>query len=261
MQTEACDTGGCSAKSSVTTATPSAPVVNFLNDANIIAAYSFENNLNDSSSKGLNLTAGSMPTSFNTATDIKWGTYSIKSSVSSAQTGPYVSNSSIPGYASYTGLTAFGWLNWSSHATNYPAVMVASGWSMTPYTSWMLGIAVVSSNVKAQFDIRDSGGTSYVVTGNTTLSSGTNYFIAGVWDGSYMHIYIGPDTSSLSEDATPVAYSGTPTTGTGAKLMVFEHPVGSYWINGYIDEIGVFNRAFSSSELTSVYTHRIDGSN
>ena len=89
--------GACSSEVS---ATPTAPITNFLNDAHIIAAYSFENNLNDSSSKGLNLTAGGCGYSYNTTTDVKWGTYSIENTATGSCIGNYVSNSIVPGYAS-----------------------------------------------------------------------------------------------------------------------------------------------------------------
>ena len=61
------------------------------------------------------------------------------------------------------------------------------------------------------------------------------------------------------QDDDALAYSGTPTTNTALKLVVLNHGAASFWINGYFDEIGLFNEVFLRSELASVWTHGIVG--
>ena len=88
------------------------------------------------------------------------------------------------------------------------------------------------------------GGT---VTGSTTLLSGVTYHVAGTYDGSTMTVYVngvGDGTSSHSgaipTNSLPVRI-GADSTGS-ANLFT-----------GWIDEVEIFNRALSASEIKAIH--------
>jgi len=103
---------------------------------------------------------------------------------------------------------------------------------------------------KIRFTIQTSAGTTGAFLGNTTLSIGTWYHVAGVWDGSNASIYL----NGVS-DATPSSLGGTLGNNssplTVGTLRTLTTP--TKFMDGKIDEVRVYNRALSASEISALY--------
>ena len=110
--------------------------------------------------------------------------------------------------------------------------------------------------------IMDNGGAAHTITGSTTLSANVNYFMACIWDGSNIHLWLGTSSSSMTEDATVISWSGTPKTATSGENLYIGDINGYYPVDGYLDSLFVFkNKSLSQSDLDSIRVHKIDGSN
>ncbi|HKU77549.1 MAG TPA: LamG-like jellyroll fold domain-containing protein [Pyrinomonadaceae bacterium] len=95
---------------------------------------------------------------------------------------------------------------------------------------------------KARFDLYHSPTTYTPVIGNTVLSTDTWHHVAGVWDGSFMRLYVDGVL-----DAT-VNSGNAPASGT-SSLKLGRNSGGGYF-SGLIDEVRVSNAAIYSSNFT-----------
>src|SRR3989344_2988392 len=83
------------------------------------------------------------------------------------------------------------------------------------------------------------------VTGNTVVSTGNWYHIAGVYDNNNMLVYLnGALNGSL-------AITGADS--ISANLCVGAHGCASYWTNGLVDDVRIYNRALSAAEIQALY--------
>ncbi len=244
--------GGTAASAEVTV-TPALTYTNYLNNANIVSAWNFENNTTDT--KGNSTYYLGAVNSYSTTVDVQWGTYSAKFA-SGGYGLIYVTSSSYPGKSSYTSMSALGWINIPTLGIDAPIV---SGYTTANYVyGWYLS---VTSGNKANFTIYDSGGTAHSVTGGTTLSANHNYMIAGTWDGSYLNVYIGDASTSMVSDATAVAFSGTPSTGPIYAVVSESYFTQANTNTFYLDEVAVFKINLELSDFENIRAHKIDGSN
>jgi hypothetical protein len=94
-----------------------------------------------------------------------------------------------------------------------------------------------------------NGTTTTQAIANTALSAGTWYHVAAVADGTDIRIYI---DSVL--DITPVAYTAGFFNTSAAFIL---GSIGSNYYDGLLDEVGVFNRALSSTEVADIFNDGI----
>jgi hypothetical protein len=100
--------------------------------------------------------------------------------------------------------------------------------------------------------INKSDGSTYIkdYVGATELSSGTWYHAVATWDGTDLEIYLN------GEKDTPY-YKPADTTGsmtnTSRILTIGADKDGSGPYTGSIDEVGIWSRALTSGEVTSLY--------
>ena len=95
---------------------------------------------------------------------------------------------------------------------------------------------------KARFDVYHSPTTYTPVVGNTVLSTGVWHHIAGVWDGSYLKLYVNGNLDST------VNTGNGPASGT-SSLKIGRNSGGGYF-NGLIDEVRVSNTVVYTSNFT-----------
>jgi hypothetical protein len=99
-----------------------------------------------------------------------------------------------------------------------------------------------------------SGGGSWYTAQSTygTVDTGAWYHLVGVYNGSGLLLYL---DGSLSASTS---YGGGITASTG-PLLIGTSP-GSFlrWFNGIIDDIRLFNRALSDSEIVALYNETQD---
>lgn len=113
------------------------------------------------------------------------------------------------------------------------------------------GFGTGNTNQGTTFDVRSQklfvdfyAGTN--LAGVTTLSTGVWYFATVTYDGSVFRLYLNGtlESTSAGTSASIVAGSGT----IGRAFWV-----GGNYFNGQIDEVGFWQRALTSGEITTLY--------
>lgn len=141
-------------------------------------------------------------------------------------------------FANYSALSISAWINldvlndyrgitWKSNNLNYS-----------------IGMRVTNGNV-LQGVIANSSSETYI-TGGTTLSATTWYHAVLVYDGTDIRIYL--DGSS---DATPVAKTGNVKNTSDTAYIGSQN--NNTFFDGKIDEMGVWSRALTSTEVGQLY--------
>jgi hypothetical protein len=233
--------------------------IDLSSDTNLQGLWCFENNLNDSSGKGNNLTA-SGTISYSTDTLVQEGTYSsYQTSTNYASRTNANLSAAFPGKAS-TSTTAFticGWFRAASYSSD--AVIASIGnISTTP------GFEVFTTASGKLSGKISTGTTAYAITGGTTLQTDTDYWFSLVWDGNNLNLWLGTSGTTVpSKDASPVACTGTMVAGGGGTpgfyLWADATFESTYGLDGYLDEIAIFNRGLTDNEVKSVKLYNVDG--
>ena len=111
------------------------------------------------------------------------------------------------------------------------------------------GLLGPEANQKAQFRISNSATEIGVFSSaNITLNSWT--MVTGVYDGNFIKIFInGVFDSQISLNGL-INQTSEPLTFGSHKYYNFS----DYWYNGKIDDIGIWNRALTASEIQQLYT-------
>jgi len=103
----------------------------------------------------------------------------------------------------------------------------------------------VNSGDNAAFGIITSDG-RVDLAGTTTISAGSWYFIAGVYDGTQMSVYV---NGVLDETANQSGTLGD----TSINLKIGLLGAAGEYFHGIIDEPMVFSRALTAEELKRIY--------
>ena len=82
-----------------------------------------------------------------------------------------------------------------------------------------------------------------------TLSNATWYHLATVHDGTSATLYL--NGSSLGTQTVNAVGSTS-----GNTFNIGRYSTGSYYWNGYLDEVALFNRALTSSEVSNIYSSK-----
>lgn len=110
-----------------------------------------------------------------------------------------------------------------------------------------------SSTMTVWFNRQKQGTANQAVSYATTLSNGTWYHLVYTYDGSYVRAYI-----NGSQVGSDVAASGSGSANQNDSFAIGAvqgNPAGTYYYtpNGIIDEVGVWNRALSGTEISELY--------
>ena len=100
---------------------------------------------------------------------------------------------------------------------------------------------------------------------NSTYNDDIWHCLVGVWDApdgaqtssSFVKMYL--DGASINESATAVDYGSvlTPVSGYGNTLIgMMNHLIGGRYYQGGIDDVAIYNRALTESEVQSLYTNQ-----
>lgn len=248
------------------------PPTNYLDDANLQAYYNFENALTDSKNSNTLTSytngAGSA-VGYSTTALIKNGTYSLKCDTATGMTdyvgGLYRADSnlsaSLPGKSGGTtsAYTAVFWYRTGTVNSTIHTILTIG--SPANGTGFEIDTAATSKKL-ALYHWLTSG--YAVAMDSEALPDNTNHFIAATWSGSNIYLYRGDDDTEPSQVATATAgsfkmassSSGLAVNGymSGTTGMLVGAPGSVYY-----DELAVFNRALSLTEITEIWTHGIDG--
>lgn len=98
-----------------------------------------------------------------------------------------------------------------------------------------------------EYAIQYAGGSSTMATGTTNIHDGSWHFCAGTYDGSVIKVYV---DGTLQNTSGSFVDSGARTN----NLQFGFDPVNGFnKLTGDLDEIGVWNRTLSQSEITQLY--------
>ena len=119
----------------------------------------------------------------------------------------------------------------------------------TDFNSGFYGLGYSSQSLKAvsYFGI-GSQANGAVSTTNITLNNWIN--VVGTWDGVNMKIYVNGQLENSNSN-----FSNNP--GINNENLFFgtmaQNNLYPYWLNGKIDDIGIWNRALTQQEITNMY--------
>ncbi len=110
----------------------------------------------------------------------------------------------------------------------------------------------LSATNKAQISFVNTAFTTVSAIGTTTITDGNWHYAVGTYDGANLKIYV----DGVLEATTAIAT--TQSTGTNA-LNIGADNGGINKFNGSLDELSVWNRAITASEITSIVGQRLLG--
>jgi hypothetical protein len=118
----------------------------------------------------------------------------------------------------------------------------------------------INSTPAFQFNISYDGDNRGNCVGGTTISAGTWYHVACVYDDTDMRLYVNGSLDSNSSD-NPLTFSSGIFDGTSKFALGGRYSSGAITGNydGLIDEVIMFDRALSATEIEEIYTDGIDG--
>lgn len=140
------------------------------------------------------------------------------------------------------------WFRTNTSATMY--ILSGVGSSGSFYTGFQVYLSSGNPHLAV-----GNGASSYDGAKNTTanLVDDTWHHVAAVMDGSTYTVYV-DGSSSGSTDIGTTTISTTPSTnGDDFKIGARYDDNNTFAFNGYIDDVAVFNRALTSTEVSDIY--------
>jgi prepilin-type N-terminal cleavage/methylation domain-containing protein len=132
------------------------------------------------------------------------------------------------------GHTLMGWFNPSILAAN-TNIFLSFG---LPYISTHNGTIATHSTLVSSLQ--------KTTNGSTALSANNWYHITGTFDGATVKVYVNGVLDGSGN------YPGID--GVSGNLCIGAHACNSYWTTGKVDEVKLFNRALSASEILAIYS-------
>jgi hypothetical protein len=152
--------------------------------------------------------------------------------------------------------TASAWVqsSYSGTATQEIVSRYACGWDCSSGNSALYEFWLDSSG-RASFEVRDTGGNDVATTGKSNLRDGAWHLVTGVLDrsGAQLSIYV---DGALQNSANASALGDVNDSGSPLEIgRLFRQGWASpiAYFNGLIDEVQVYNRALSASEVLGIY--------
>ncbi len=138
------------------------------------------------------------------------------------------------------------WIKYNTTGTNLCIFRSSNGDSNNGYNTNFNIYKISGENFSVAR--ADGSGTINICTTSSTYSSGIWYHLTATYDGSNIKLYVNAGTpTSLS--STLIASSGN----VGRFGLWVENSTSYYWYNGYIDEVGIWSRALTSTEVSQLY--------
>lgn len=114
---------------------------------------------------------------------------------------------------------------------------------------------IVEENDAIQVWLSSNGTATVSALGATPLTVGAWYHIGVVYNGTDIRIYINGTLDSNGAN-NPLTYSGGIFDST-ANFQIGVQQSGSGYVDGLVDEVAVFNKALSSTEISDIFTNGI----
>lgn len=220
---------------------------NFLLNANIVAAYYFENGATDETSNGRDLPAINTPAYVTSAPAPAQGTYSADLARSSQQ----YYRSSDAGFSITAAFSIVGYFYFDD-TNNWYSLAGKRGNSGN--LGWHL-----NRGPSGEIEVLISGdGTNFTsaTSAISLVAAGSFTHIGLVSDGTNIRLYI--NGSEVTSGDFPQAYSSGVYATTADFFLGSQ--LGSNAMNGNVDAVAFFNDALSAAEVSSIYNNGLNGS-
>ncbi|RMD45905.1 LamG domain-containing protein [Candidatus Pacearchaeota archaeon] len=145
-------------------------------------------------------------------------------------------------------ITVSAWVFPAPYGASVDRDIVSRYRSLGNHRSWVLQI----KNRRPRFVACSNGGLASCVyaTGTTTMVPGRWYHIVGRWNGTNLDVYLNGVSENPQPDPINRLYSSTiPPLSIGRDVSV----LGNGYFRGGIDEVAIWNRALSDSEILDLY--------
>jgi hypothetical protein len=109
------------------------------------------------------------------------------------------------------------------------------------------------TNDPAWFLLSSNATAGITCAGATNLETDTWYHIAGVYDGTDMRLYVNGRLDSNGSDNPKSHTAGIYNSNT--QFRVGGDYSGFNYMRGYIDDVGIFNTALSSTDISAIYDY------
>jgi len=226
---------------------------NYTLDPNMVAYYMFEHLAFDQSGTGTNHVdddAGSYPTE--DSTNYKRGAQSASFTRASSQRlqCAYANlTANFPGVAAGS-FTAMAWVRFPSTPAGDAGIMGMTGSST--FRSWGID---VGTNGSLEFSVWNSSDTEYDATAIYHVPfDGSWHHICGIFDSAGLMIYMYID--GICKNG--VAFTGT--LKLPAQPFYIGRDLSTYYMNGNVDEVAIFSRILSETEINDIIAYGLDGS-
>ncbi|HEU4687524.1 MAG TPA: putative Ig domain-containing protein [Vicinamibacterales bacterium] len=183
----------------------------------------------------------------------KTGTLSGGATWASGRHGQAVSLDGVDDYVavptldvSGTGLTITGWVKSSSFSTSIDQRFVSKSTDTAEQNHyWMLGQTNNGQNL-LRFRLKTGTTTTTLVASTGDLPIGAWYHVAATYDGSMMRIYLN------GAEVGAVQKTGALASNAAVPVNIGRSPDGSNAMHGSIDDVRIYARALSASEISAV---------
>jgi len=145
-------------------------------------------------------------------------------------------------------ITMDAWVKKEGSCTNNCIVFLNQNGSTGSTAELRYGLVILSGTGQAALSF-NTGTWDDVVLSNTTIQDDVWYHIAGTYDGATAKIYI----NGVLDNS--VAKTGTILPSTAGNIFIGHHenPSAQEFFNGLIDEVELFKRALSDTEIAAIY--------
>jgi len=98
-----------------------------------------------------------------------------------------------------------------------------------------------------EWSLRSNGNDSAIVEYNTNVADNNWHHVVCIYDGTYARMYVD------NTECTPVAFSYTITYNANNRFCIGTREDGDNHWTGYIDEVGIWDRALNANEVSYLY--------
>ena len=144
-------------------------------------------------------------------------------------------------------LTLTAWVCLEGNENSYGRIVVKEEGSSAPFISYALESNVDGEN-RFGFYISTTEDSMTYISADDSHALNTWYFVAGVWNGSSMSLYIdGIKQTETAETSGEIVY-------TSKVLDIGGNVVrGNQYLEGAIDDVRIYKRALNASEILAIY--------
>jgi len=144
------------------------------------------------------------------------------------------------------GLTLEGWVYPNGYPQNTDGVALAGKDNPNLTREYLLGMGLVSGKWVYRAHIGLTNGFNFF-SGTNVVQTNTWTHVAMTYDGSHLSLYVNGTFDSYAAATGPIVST------TNAILIGGSVPTGFWFFPGNIDELTLYNRALSQSEIQSIY--------